>query len=141
MILKKTELPSRVRGLMFTNNRQCCTTMHMMVSRLLRMRRGGILQSCNALVIDAIGSVAFHPVRPILLSVSGSRHFDGGSENRAKQSPPTDLHESLSSEEDNGSELEDESSRSIRLPGVRPQPVVRDSCIRLWDFGGPVPLP
>jgi len=94
-----------------------------------------------ALVADAIGSVAFHPIRSMLLSAAGSRHFDAGSQGRAKQRPPVKSHESLSSEEDDDSDLEEENATFVALPKERPQPFAQDSCIKVWNFGGPRPVP
>ncbi|KAI0698794.1 WD40-repeat-containing domain protein [Earliella scabrosa] len=85
---------------------------------------------------DAVGSVAFHPLRPLLLSVSGSRHFD-------VSDTPTS-----SSSESSGSGSEDENSKvgtaepsavrrkvnGLRRSRVRPQPVTMDASVKLWDF-------
>lgn len=86
---------------------------------------------------DAIGSVSFHPLRPLLLSVSGSRHFD--------RSPPTTSNEAGSSNSDSessddGDDLDTgESGAPWRKQGVArisrdPQPVAYDSSAKLWDF-------
>jgi len=79
---------------------------------------------------DTIGSVAFHPLHPLLLSVSGSRHFD-------------DID---SGEESSDSSISGEASRGdtevfIRRHRHRPQPSFRDNSIRLWHFGGASPCP
>jgi len=72
---------------------------------------------------DAVGSVAFHPVYPLLLSVSGSRHFDD-----------------IDSESSDSSVLGEETSRGVTRAVIgthrhRPQPWVRDKTLRLWDVG------
>ncbi|KAI0048834.1 hypothetical protein FA95DRAFT_1678043 [Auriscalpium vulgare] len=91
---------------------------------------------------DAVGSVAFHPLRPLLLSVSGSRHFDL---NKASRHPSPSTASSSSS--DSGSDAGDEergeagagsqgegTGRRVRVPRRRVQPVARDASCRLWDF-------
>ncbi|KAJ7606638.1 WD40-repeat-containing domain protein [Roridomyces roridus] len=75
---------------------------------------------------DALGSVSFHPTKPTLLSVSGSRHFH------------TDEDEESSSED--GEDEEDDQGQSgkaavIRRSVARPTPVPLDASIRVWDFG------
>lgn len=79
----------------------------------------------SKLPADAVGAVAFHPLEPLLLSVSGSRHFD-------------DMDCSA-----NASELDSESSdgstedvAAVSRLKERPQPSVRDASIKTWDFMG-----
>ena len=77
--------------------------------------------------LDAVGSVAFHPLRPFLLSVSGSRHFDINS----------DINDQSSSSEEDEEEHQDsfEAKRTVvRKSRQRRQPSVRDSVIKLWNF-------
>lgn len=76
---------------------------------------------------DAVGSIAFNPLRPVALSASGARHFK-------------DVVETDSSNE------EDDEVNDLILPGSAPassepnerkkhsQPVTFDSSIKLWDF-------
>ncbi|KAF4622533.1 hypothetical protein D9613_009184 [Agrocybe pediades] len=70
---------------------------------------------------DSVGSVAFHPLKPSLLSASGSRHF-------------TEIGQSDSS----GTESDEESALSrakqAQRSTKRPQPVTFDSTIKMWDF-------
>ncbi|KAI0717784.1 hypothetical protein C8Q72DRAFT_158112 [Fomitopsis betulina] len=105
------------------------------VSEALSMRSPPVLK--YAAHEDAIGSVSFHPLRPLLLSVSGSRHFD--------RSPPTTSNEAGSSNSDSessddGDDLDTgESGAPWRKQGVArisrdPQPVAYDSSAKLWDF-------
>lgn len=77
---------------------------------------------------DAIGSVAFHPLHPLLLSVSGSRHFD-----------PIGVEEESSG---SGSSTTDDEGVPrgngqvyIRRHRYRPQPSFRDNSFGLWDLG------
>lgn len=63
---------------------------------------------------DAVGSVAFHPLQSVLLSVSGSRHFAG--------------------EELDGSSSEEDADAPIRRPRTRLQPAVREATAKLWNF-------
>jgi len=74
---------------------------------------------------DAIGSVGFHPLRPLLLSVSGSRHFDAAS----------------ADDSDNDSTSEDESGLvHMKLPRQVSFPFSKDNSAKLWDFTAePVP--
>ncbi|KAG6834479.1 hypothetical protein H0H93_009412, partial [Arthromyces matolae] len=77
---------------------------------------------------DAIGSVAFNPIHPTLLSVSGSRHFE---------SPESESSDSSSSSDDD-EEVEEEKeglppkTRTIR----KSQPRSFDSSIKTWSFSG-----
>ncbi|KAG6918477.1 hypothetical protein DXG01_014104 [Tephrocybe rancida] len=70
---------------------------------------------------DAIGSVAFNPIYPMLLSVSGSRHFqsDEGSDS-------------------SGSDDDDKGQDSLLPPRVvhlrKPRPVTLDTSIKTWSF-------
>lgn len=66
---------------------------------------------------DAIGSVAFHPLKPVLLSVSGSRHFDDDSSS-----------EDSSSDDD----AEHDVRRAVAKSRCAVSPV--DSTIKFWDF-------
>ncbi|KAF8271027.1 WD40 repeat-like protein [Lactarius quietus] len=76
---------------------------------------------------DAVGSVAFHPLHPLLLAVSGSRHFD-----------PVDVQEesgsSLSTTDDEGVPRGD-GQVYVRRHRHRPQPSFRDNSISLWHLG------
>jgi len=76
---------------------------------------------------DVIGSVGFHPLQPVLLSVSGSRHFDNISP--SAEDPVSD----------SGPDSEDESESEardvfVRRQRQRPQPSTHDSSIKLWSF-------
>ncbi|RDB17540.1 Telomerase Cajal body protein 1 [Hypsizygus marmoreus] len=70
---------------------------------------------------DAVGSVAFNPVRSVLLSASGSRHFHPNDDDG-------DDHHS-----DDSEESENEERGMIRRK-ARPHPVSLDSSIKLWSF-------
>ncbi|KAI1791381.1 hypothetical protein LXA43DRAFT_973080 [Ganoderma leucocontextum] len=84
---------------------------------------------------DAVGSVAFHPLRPLLLSVSGSRHFDH-----------VDVASRVSSDSstsDSEGDLEGHtecpptrrSTHAVKRSRNKPQPVALDTTIKLWGFG------
>ncbi|KAH9834603.1 uncharacterized protein C8Q71DRAFT_838093 [Rhodofomes roseus] len=79
---------------------------------------------------DAIGSVGFHPLRPVLLSVSGSRHFDG--------SPPTSSSSSESDDEADGDAeggyVSAGRARAVRISRRGPQPATHDASTKLWNF-------
>ncbi|KAI0712713.1 WD40-repeat-containing domain protein [Cerioporus squamosus] len=86
---------------------------------------------------DAVGSVAFHPLRPLLLSVSGSRHFE------RSESPMNDSsEESEDGHEDENSQSDEEApprdqakSTIITINRQRLRPKSQDSSIKLWGFG------
>ncbi|KAF8962187.1 WD40-repeat-containing domain protein [Flammula alnicola] len=68
---------------------------------------------------DAIGSVAFHPFKPSLLSASGSRHF-------------LDIDQAEGNDDSNTSDDED-----LLVPirrARRRQPVTFDSTMKIWDL-------
>lgn len=68
--------------------------------------------------LDALGSVAFHPVKPFMLTASGSRHFfDSDSE----------------SESDESSRRSPASDQNVKRSHWT-QPVTLDSSIKVWDF-------
>jgi len=73
---------------------------------------------------DAVGSVAFHPLHPLLLAVSGSRHFD-----------PIDVEEESPSSGSDDEEVPRGNRQYIRRHRYRPQPSFRDSSFSLWHLG------
>jgi hypothetical protein len=75
-------------------------------------------------ILDAVGSIGFNAIKPWLLSVAGSRNFDG------------DETES----DDSGDDTEDEGTKVVTFKRrLKSNPV--DASVRLWDFasleGGP----
>lgn len=99
--------------------------------------------------LDAIGSVSFHPIHPLVLSVSGSRHFDTEYPWRHERHASsfeahpdaTSTYSSDSSDEDSEDSKEDglDESRtgvqnSIRRRRQRPHPVPWDDSMRVWSF-------
>jgi hypothetical protein len=68
--------------------------------------------------LDAVGSVAFHPYKPAILSASGSRHF-------------------FDSDTDSDSDIETSrqpfASNAVKR-SLWSQPVTLDSSINVWDF-------
>ena len=87
---------------------------------------------------DAIGSVSFHPLRPLLLSVSGSRHFDRSSPTTSNgaRSSNSDMSSSDGGSDIGGGEEEalSEEEAVVRISRKGPQPVAYDSSAKLWDF-------
>ncbi|GJE98645.1 WD40 repeat domain-containing protein [Phanerochaete sordida] len=77
---------------------------------------------------DAVGSVGFHPYKPLLLSVSGSRHYVEGGDSDSEES----------SEDESGSddEVSTDVQINVRRPRERPSPSVRDASFKIWDFTG-----
>ncbi|KAJ7147573.1 WD40-repeat-containing domain protein [Mycena crocata] len=71
---------------------------------------------------DAIGSVTFHPTKPALLSVSGSRHFGACAEESETDS-------------DSSNDDDQEVVKQVRRLAARPTPIPLDPSIKLWDFG------
>ena len=69
------------------------------------------------LSLDAIGSVGFNPLKPWLLSVTGSRNFD----------------EDMSGSDDSDNSSEDEGTE-VMMVQRRPNSKPVDTSIKLWDF-------
>ena len=68
--------------------------------------------------LDAVGSVAFHPYKPAILSASGSRHFfdsDTDSEEESSRQSPA-------------------SKQNLATRSLCTKPVTIDSSIKVWDF-------
>ncbi|KAI0067581.1 WD40 repeat-like protein [Artomyces pyxidatus] len=80
---------------------------------------------------DTVGSVAFHPLQPLLLSVSGSRHFDL---NEERPTQPGDLEELGSSTSESDESDEEKEEKFVKRQRRRRQPATRDSSYRLWRF-------
>ena len=92
------------------------------------------LYALGELMIDAIGSVQFHPFKPLMLASAGSR------------APPTEIpdsdsdcseSESESSEDDSNEEaVQDHETPVARRPAprktLRPRPL--DDSLRIWSF-------
>ncbi|KAF8483678.1 WD40 repeat-like protein [Russula ochroleuca] len=76
---------------------------------------------------DAVGSIAFHPLNPLLLSVSGSRHFD---------EVDSDGEESSDSSVESEVTSRGDARVFIRRHRHRPQPSFRDNSFRLWRSCG-----
>ncbi|KAG6831120.1 hypothetical protein H0H87_006145, partial [Tephrocybe sp. NHM501043] len=73
---------------------------------------------------DAVGSVAFHPLQPTLLSVSGSRHFESDNES-----------------ESSGAEVEETEDMAPQPRVIRHKklvPITLDASIKTWSFQGTV---
>ncbi|KAK7684384.1 hypothetical protein QCA50_012331 [Cerrena zonata] len=68
---------------------------------------------------DTVGSVAFHPSRALLLSVSGSRHFD----------TPR-----MSDSDSDDGVTEDEAHIGVKRWTLEGKPGTRDNSLKLWDF-------
>ncbi|KAI0262220.1 quinon protein alcohol dehydrogenase-like superfamily [Gloeopeniophorella convolvens] len=76
---------------------------------------------------DAVGSVVFHPLDSLMVSVSGSRHFDHAGDS--------------GSEGDDGADgaagpVTRTGGAYVRRRRERLQPVSQDSSVRLWRFAG-----
>ncbi|KDQ12768.1 hypothetical protein BOTBODRAFT_134321 [Botryobasidium botryosum FD-172 SS1] len=71
---------------------------------------------------DGVGSVAFHPIHPLLMTVSGSRHF-------LELDPTSSESSEAESQLDSG-----EDEQPATLSRAR-DPVARDPSLKLWSFG------
>ncbi|KAF8596604.1 WD40 repeat-like protein [Ceratobasidium sp. AG-I] len=81
---------------------------------------------------DAIGAVAFHPTKPFIMSVSGSRHFnDTASENSISSDDSTDREDM----EVMGFETRRPARGSLLNVGKR-GPAALDSSLKLWFYEG-----
>ncbi|KAG6369834.1 hypothetical protein JVT61DRAFT_13391 [Boletus reticuloceps] len=85
----------------------------------------------SGLPIDAVGAVVFHPLEPLLLSVSGSRCFDD-------MGPTTGMPGDSDSDSESSDEGSSENVDVVSRLRERPRPSVRDASIKMWDFRGPV---
>ncbi|KAF8064428.1 WD40-repeat-containing domain protein [Lyophyllum atratum] len=86
---------------------------------------------------DAIGSVAFHPLQPILLSTSGSRNFPPAATSSSSSSSDSDSDSDFDDAEPGTESLEND--RAPRGPRQRKSglyPVTLDSSVKLWSFDG-----
>lgn len=81
-------------------------------------------------VIDSVGSVAFHPYNPTLLSVAGSRHYEDLDAKMGLLSSPGDCDDDSDSD---ASTSNDDRVVPTRLR-ERLHPTTTDSSIKLWDF-------
>ncbi|CAL1698567.1 unnamed protein product [Somion occarium] len=84
---------------------------------------------------DTIGSVAFHPLRALLLSASGSRHFEStlASTSDSSENEESDVE---GNEDVVDSELvQQERQLGVKKRRAKLQPAVVDNSVKLWDFG------
>ena len=65
------------------------------------------------LYADTVGSVSFHPLHPLILSVSGARHFDFET---VTLGPNSDSSDSSNSDDE------------LTVP------MVRDAAMKIWNF-------
>lgn len=134
--LCSTSMPPRmhhkiVRNLRFINLRSFTTpTMVRAIAFYCNQRKG----SHSGTNIDAIGSVAFHPLRPLLLSVSGSRHFDEVP-NRDRLDSGSDSEDAIAATEEE-EDLQRNSLRTTFITRARTKhgPLARDASVKLWSF-------
>jgi hypothetical protein len=83
----------------------------------------------NELMADVIGSVQFHPFKPLMMASAGSR------------APPTEMDdadsdssesESESDEDDSDEEVVQDDERPTPKKTMRPRPL--DDSLRIWSF-------
>ncbi|KDQ56127.1 hypothetical protein JAAARDRAFT_36912 [Jaapia argillacea MUCL 33604] len=105
---------------------------------------------------DGIGSVAFHPLQSLLLSVSGSRHFHhdekpklphdnlAGSVQPSSPNRPdrefddSDASSSSSSSSSSTESEAEEETRPVIRKRIRPHPFTLDSSVKIWSFDASV---
>lgn len=80
---------------------------------------------------DAVGSVSFHPLHSLLLSVSGSRHFALSSARSPSVCPFSD---SDDLEDDSDNDSEGENVNSVKRGVPTPQPFALDTSVKMWLF-------
>jgi len=84
---------------------------------------------------DAIGSISFHPIFPLALTVSGSRQFD-----LPRDAQPVQLDSSSVALLDEDSSSSSGSDEDEVQPASHPEfPCPHDASMKLWDFTSPVP--
>ncbi|KAJ3516344.1 hypothetical protein NLJ89_g1193 [Agrocybe chaxingu] len=76
---------------------------------------------------DAVGSVAFHPYMPVLLTTSGSRHFTN------EYDEEEDTSESSEEEDADASRQSSRQESTVRRSDLS-NPVTFDSSIKVWNF-------
>jgi len=84
---------------------------------------------------DAVGSVSFHPLHPLLLSVSGSRHFALPSSSPSARTPSSAT--SFTDSEDDSEDDSDEGCtemNGITRARRRPTPFALDASVKMWHF-------
>ena len=82
---------------------------------------------------DTIGAIAFHPLEPLLLSVSGLRHFDDVAPTASAPGDPKSDSELSDRLREGSRDIDGGVSRSKK----RPQPSVRDTSVRVRNFKEP----
>ena len=86
----------------------------------------------QSLSADAIGSVAFHPLQPIIATASGSRHFDVDENSSDSDSDSSD--EVANQDEGASSAIIRRRIGSGKTVGAGPR--TRDASIKFWYAGG-----
>jgi hypothetical protein len=85
---------------------------------------------------DAVGSIAFHPLEPCLLSASGSRHFiDDEVEESEDDLSDLDADADCSSDGCGGTNSHSYLKGSDARRERRRHPVALDSTLKLWSLG------
>jgi hypothetical protein len=87
------------------------------------------LQIMHELTADAIGSVQFHPFKPLMMASSGSRAPPIETEDEESSSSESD---SESDEDDSDEEAVQDTERPARKKTLRPRPL--DDSLRIWSF-------
>lgn len=77
--------------------------------------------------VDAVGSVNFHPLHPLLLSVSGSRHYTEGGDSDSSSS-------GLESTDEDEDDVSAPRRVAVRRTRERLSPTVKDASFKTWSF-------
>lgn len=83
---------------------------------------------------DAVGSVSLHPLQPILLSVSGSRHFHLDGLEEGSESSTSTSESELDSGNDHVGQPGGGPPATVKFKRRRPQPVTLDASVKYWSF-------
>jgi hypothetical protein len=81
------------------------------------------------LMADAIGSVQFHPFKPLMMASAGSRAPPTETEDEDSHSSEG---ESESGEDDSDEEVVQDNERPAHKKTLRPRPL--DDSLRIWSF-------
>jgi hypothetical protein len=83
----------------------------------------------NELMADAIGSVQFHPFKPLMMASAGSRAPPTETDTEESDSSES---ESESGEDDSDEEAVQDNERQAPKKTLRPRPL--EDSLRIWSF-------
>ena len=86
-----------------------------------------VIDETHFLALDAVGSISFHPLRPLALSVSGSRHFNFSNHNTTKD-------DESSSGDDEIDDADEIPLDRVRVRSTKSSPLPLDGSTKIWEF-------